>query len=89
MGTDDFWRNAVRCLVVLKRVMVARYEVHFAVKNLLNLCEDFVSLLELLLLIVGFVVLVAVGSVTSDQDDVEGDFGLSVPFVQFLYVRKA
>ena len=69
--------------------MVARNEVNFAVENLLNLCEDFVGLLELLLLIVGVVVLVTVGSVPADEYDVEDDFGLSVPFVQFLYVCEA
>ncbi len=74
---------------MLKRIVVSWDEVHFAVENLLNLREDVVGLLELLFLIVGIIVLVAIGSVTTDEYDIEGEFGLSVPFVQFLYVCEA
>ena len=65
--------------VMFERIMVARDEVHFAVENLLNLVEDLVGLLKLLGLIVVFVILITVGSVTTDQNQIEMNFVLSMP----------
>jgi hypothetical protein len=65
--------------VMFKRIMVARDIVHFAVENLLNLVEDLVGLLKLLGLIVVFVILITVGSVTTDQNQIKMNFILSMP----------
>ncbi len=74
---------------MFKRIMVARDIVHFAVENLLNLVEDLVGLLKLLGLIVVFVILITVGSVTTDQNQIKMNFILSMPWLQFLYVCEA
>ena len=75
-------------LVMLKRIMISRNEVHFAFKYLLNLIQNLVGLFKLLGFVMCLAVMITVCCIATDEDQVKLDIVFLMPLLEFLCIRE-